>query len=476
MNLFSLISGWLQRRDEEPKLNSQFFLTLRSNYIGLKPENPDKVQQETMARIDELFCGVENWSSAYAIEQLLILLYQSENLNIEMQRRLVEAKRMLHPDEFAKYQELIRETTDMQSRRILLSRLVNDIQWRHTINETKRKYMRITSARTGILFGVSVIMFAIVYLMVVYVPTYLDLHAGGLVAAASGFLGASFSMILGQRKRLEATSFDDLKVMRRFGYSIPRALVGLGAATILYYMMVCGLIGGLAFPDLTNSVANQNGPGFSSISRGSIYSATGLIMDPANTELSKAVDSFVSNMENILSTRNVIPDTVLETESRNIAAIAVQAGAKDSIDTLTDNIFVNLKSLFENTLGPTDVALLIVWCFLAGFSEQLVPKLLTTTENKINSGDSRSVEGNGEIPPEYEPSISSTEASGQPAGAEAHGDRAEPVAGENAGKNAPDSPNSPAVPTKTAQSGSIKSPSDREATQPITPVMDPGNP
>ncbi|MGH9579139.1 MAG: hypothetical protein ACRD3R_17005, partial [Terriglobales bacterium] len=41
------------------------------------------------------------------------------------------------------------------------------------------------------------------------------------------------------------------------------------------------------------------------------------------------------------------------------------------------------------TLGATDVALMIVWCFLAGFSEQLVPKLLTNTENKLNPPDSR---------------------------------------------------------------------------------------
>ncbi|MCI0666467.1 MAG: hypothetical protein L0Y38_11060 [Methylococcaceae bacterium] len=455
----NLISGWIQRRDEEPKLNAQFFLTLRSNYISLKPEQPDKVQQECMDRIDELFRGVQTWSSAYAIEQLLIHLYKPENLNIEMQRRLIEAERTLHPNEFEKYRELAQETLDIPSRRVLLARMVNDIQWRYTINETRRKYIRITATRTGILFVASVILFAYVYWQVVDVPEYLNLHVAGLVAAASGFLGASFSMILVQRKRLESTSFDDLKVMRRFGHSLPRALVGLGAATILYYMMVCGLIGGLAFPDLTNSVANQSGPGFSSISKAAIYGATGFSESTSNTELTKAVDLFVASMEDILSTRNVIPDAVLRTEARNIAAIAIQTGSRDTIDSLGKRIFDNLKSLFENTLGPTDVALLIVWCFLAGFSEQLVPKLLTNAESKVSPPDSQPSKGSQEI-----------------TGSEIPGARSGNGAGEEPEKPGPDAADGTVMgsegPTESEGSGFPEAPQDRKETRPIPPGIE----
>ncbi|MGH8551762.1 MAG: hypothetical protein ACRERS_00540, partial [Methylococcales bacterium] len=65
MKLFGFIASWIQRQDEEPKLNAQFFLTMRSVYTSLKPDNPDKVQSNCMARIDELFKGVEQWSAAY---------------------------------------------------------------------------------------------------------------------------------------------------------------------------------------------------------------------------------------------------------------------------------------------------------------------------------------------------------------------------------------------------------------------------
>jgi len=40
-----------------------------------------------------------------------------------------------------------------------------------------------------------------------------------------------------------------------------------------------------------------------------------------------------------------------------------------------------------------DLALVTVWCFLAGFSESLVPSILTSTERQISegSGPSKSV-------------------------------------------------------------------------------------
>ncbi|HLA14373.1 MAG TPA: hypothetical protein VJZ25_05055, partial [Gemmatimonadaceae bacterium] len=36
-------------------------------------------------------------------------------------------------------------------------------------------------------------------------------------------------------------------------------------------------------------------------------------------------------------------------------------------------------------LLTTDLALLIVWCFIAGFSEQLIPGLLATTEARAGT-------------------------------------------------------------------------------------------
>ncbi|MGH8474729.1 MAG: hypothetical protein ACRER2_02995 [Methylococcales bacterium] len=228
------------------------------------------------------------------------------------------------------------------------------------------------------------ILFVLIYWKVVSLAEQINLNAACLVAAASGFLGAAFSMILGERKRLEATSFDDLKVMRRFGYSLPRALVGLGSATILYFLMVCGMISGLAFPDLQNINVKQDGVDFSKIAKATVYGATGFNENTTNAELNQAVTRFVSSINEVLLVRNFIPDEILRTEADNLAYIAVQAGSRHSEESIRKTIFKNLAAITENTLGPTDLALLIVWCFLAGFSEQLVPKLLTTTENKVS--------------------------------------------------------------------------------------------
>jgi hypothetical protein len=39
----------------------------------------------------------------------------------------------------------------------------------------------------------------------------------------------------------------------------------------------------------------------------------------------------------------------------------------------------------DNPIKSTDLAMLIVWCFIAGFSEQLIPGLLATTEARAGS-------------------------------------------------------------------------------------------
>jgi hypothetical protein len=99
---------------------------------------------------------------------------------------------------------------------------------------------------------------------------------------------------------------------------------------------------------------------------------------------------------------------------------------------------------------------LIVWCFLAGFSEQLVPKLLTNAESKIS-------------PREPPPSKGDQETSGiaMPVVRTGSGAIEEP------GKPGPDAAVvGSEAPTETADSGIPETPQDRAETRSGSPGND----
>jgi hypothetical protein len=176
----------------------------------------------------------------------------------------------------------------------LLARLVNDLQWRYTVNEVKRRYSQDITSRTGWLFALALLFFAVwtAYIVLSKSPGG-DLHLL-IFAALAGTWGAAFSMLGSLKSRLTASELDDMKLMRPWVMLLSRALIGTGAGCVLYFFLRSGLLGGSAFPQLTT-----------------------------------------------LDTADVVP--------------------------------------------RKDLALLIIWCFIAGFSEKLVPSILEKTESRAGS-------------------------------------------------------------------------------------------
>ena len=119
---------------------------------------------------------------------------------------------------------------------------------------------------------------------------------------ASGFFGATFSMLLQSRKRASEGSLEDLSAASSWTTLTVRASVGLGAAAILYFFFRSGLLEGSLWPDLSK-----------------------LEFHPGE--------------------------------------------------------------LVRESLVPNrHWCLLIIWCFIAGFSETFVPNILTQTEAKSETG------------------------------------------------------------------------------------------
>jgi hypothetical protein len=132
-----------------------------------------------------------------------------------------------------------------------MSRLVNDLQWRYTVSEVKRGYTKEITLKTGQLFILSLVVFALAVLLTLAFPGLKEFDLRLLVPAVlAGCWGAAFSMLSSLRDRLEASELDALKVLRARWVLGSRVLIGAGAASVLYFFFVSGLVSGSAFPDL----------------------------------------------------------------------------------------------------------------------------------------------------------------------------------------------------------------------------------
>jgi len=282
-------------QEEIKELTKQFFVTLRAYVARLDKKDEDRSPKSFKHIEDLLQSGESTWSDAYQIEQLLVDLFGERSLEVELQSRLLECESNLRPGLAAHYVKLAATLKEPGERRALLARVVNDLQWRYTVNEVRRTYSKDITKITGLIFIVGIAAFAVAVLGIALFGKALPAAASDatylLLAGLAGGWGAGFSMLASLKSRMDAADLDDLKLMKSGWILWSRPLIGVGAACILYFFLVSGVLGGTAFPSLK-------------------------------------------------------PDPALG-------------------------------------LAPKDLALLIVWCFIAGFSERLVPALLAKTEERV---------------------------------------------------------------------------------------------
>jgi hypothetical protein len=301
-------------RHEIQELTTQFYVTLRAS-VARVHENGNAT---SLAEIRDLLNrpGKPSWSGAYEVEQRLVDVIDDRILDVELQARLLEARSTLKPALVDHYAERVKEGKTVEDRRAVLARLINDLQWRYTVNEVKRAYSKEITGRTGVIFISAIAAFALTVITLTLSGTQLSQITDTrplllLLAAVAGAWGAGFSMLSSLKSRLDEADLDDLKLMKARSTLWSRPLIGVGAACILYFFLSSGLLSGSAFPVLEPTGASST------------------TTTPSGTP------------------------TAPQTQS----------------------------TVLSPHLERKQLALLIVWCFLAGFSERLVPALLAKTED-----------------------------------------------------------------------------------------------
>ncbi|MCB1192656.1 MAG: hypothetical protein H7A23_15505 [Leptospiraceae bacterium] len=264
--------------------NDQFFLTLRASYENI-PDATLKKNSGIKEKIESLFEN-ETWENAYEIEQLLVLLYDENSVNVELSRRLVEAKNNLMENVYKEYSELVNKDESVEFKRSILARLVNDLQWYYTRKYQKLELSKRITIRVCIAFAISVMGFLGLFVVKMSIEQF---GIGDLLTASvAGLWGSSFSLLLNLEKKIKNANYYELKVLLSISYIVSRLMVGLGASLIFSFFIKSGILSGVVLPILSENLSQK------------------------------------------------------------------------------------------------DFALLVVWCFLAGFSETLVPNLLAKTEGSLH--------------------------------------------------------------------------------------------
>jgi len=133
-------------------LLEQFYLTLGVTYLAAPRLEPSVVHE----RLDRLFRDDHSWRNAYEIEQLLCFVISEEQLETELERRLAEAKalKLEHVDVIGKELDA---TTSSSAKRVVLHRLLNDLQWFYAKRVQHRSASKRLMLRVSSLFMVALV-------------------------------------------------------------------------------------------------------------------------------------------------------------------------------------------------------------------------------------------------------------------------------------------------------------------------------
>ena len=246
---------WRKRRPyviegEVKELTTQFHITLRANHARTRKVD-GRLAPADAERLDQLLDPTQphTWSEAYEAEQMLVDTFDDRTLETESAVRTLEATKTLSPKVAAFYADGLSKARSGVERQGLLARLVNDLQWRYTVNEVKRRYATEITRRTSWSFFFSLAAFGIAVGLIAYWQVPINDRVLLVVAALAGTWGATFSMLASLKGRLSGSELNDMKLMRPRVVLLSRALIGTGAGCVFYFLIRSGLLKGNAFPD-----------------------------------------------------------------------------------------------------------------------------------------------------------------------------------------------------------------------------------
>jgi hypothetical protein len=332
--------------------------------------------------------GDVSWEEVLRSEILLARLTTADDIPAELARRLERLKALDAPAhgalaaQWAKLEQAAGQqggALDLPKARAVLAKALEIGQWREAQRYLIRKLGVLYAGRLVTTFLIAIAFGLALVLWEVYTPRWPLTEArfsGFAIALVAGILGASFSALTRQRDIAGLNNLEEVRTAIGYPMILLRLGVGTGAAAILYFVFESGLIDGMLFPNL-------NTIGFGPVSLASATEAGGetvtLSLEAARASLDTA-DAAARNAAGAL-------ERLAEAVEGDAVAAQALGSAGEAIEQLAGGLAEVREGLggsHSAELGRfvpnMDLSKLVVWSFLAGFSEMLVPNILGRVE------------------------------------------------------------------------------------------------
>ncbi|MCG8409130.1 MAG: hypothetical protein MI923_28335 [Phycisphaerales bacterium] len=400
-------------KGQSPDVLQQFYVALWTEFLRLKGDDSDKDEpgeakkdraaaRTIQSQIEDLLGDLANrewwtknpsdllqqgamsWRAAYTAERLLVNLYDDSTANVELVRRLAEARNIVHSDRLTAYGAERDKLDSLPQKQALLNRLIDDLQWRYTVRVEIRLLGIAARRKTSAILALGVLLFTAT--LVMWISSTSSMLLDLAVASSAGFLAAAFSAMISVNRRLLQCTLEEAKLLKRWIYIIVRALIGVVAAAILFFFLQSGLFVAPILPEFRCGVSTWE------LGSRVKYVVSRYYNDVGDGVVSRATGDFVSGFVN----DHTVANEFVESEALKLAGLLQRqlpekkAGTKseDFPQAVVDECFAYYRML-PLKIDSKGLALVIVWSFVAGFSEQFVPSILRRRAEQSQAGQAR---------------------------------------------------------------------------------------
>lgn len=230
----------------------QYYANLSVCFFNVR-KNSQQHHGDTVERIESLITAdKKSWLKAYEIEKLLILLNDEHSIEPDLKNALLRYRLHFSENESKHYEDLIAsaEEQDLDKKRAILLRILNELHLFYMKRSEHKDYGILARARVSFAFILGFILFILSLVHYCHLDIFDTSSKIFIISIVSGYLGATFSLLVSLKSVLATSTMEDLKIIHRHSYIFKRAFIGVGGALILYFLVQANLIEGGLFPNL----------------------------------------------------------------------------------------------------------------------------------------------------------------------------------------------------------------------------------